>query len=254
MMRMPLLIPYHFLRDKIYKLPPAPYFPFEETGTYIKINDNIYAENAYKTYSAYEFKVNKRGGDTSKVSFNTPLNYFNINDRVEYYLKGKKRFAGYVESIDNAGLNLTIIPVWGRLTYQYIQGDLILIEFKPLNNGQIDSDGITVDQVELTNDGGIGIEGINQSTIQVENTKGDSLINNSVMKKYEDEAIDKQEENNETEASKQDTSDVKNNHEKKEDKKAQNESLNINFIIGIGAIIVVVVVAVIVIFKKKVKK
>lgn len=135
-----------------------------------------------------------------------------------------------------------------------IQGDLILIEFKPLNNGQIDSDGITVDQVELTNDGGIGIEGINQSTIQVENTKGDSLINNSVMKKYEDEAIDKQEENNETEASKQDASDVKNNHEKKEDKKAQNESLNINFIIGIGAIIVVVVVAIIVIFKKKVKK
>ena len=135
-----------------------------------------------------------------------------------------------------------------------IKGDLILIEFKPLNNGQIESDGITVDQVELTNDGGIGIEGINQSTIQVESTKGDSLINKSVMKKYEDEAIDKQEENNETEASKQDSSDVKNNHEKKEDKKAQNESLNINFIIGIGAIIVVVVVAIIVIFKKKVKK
>lgn len=125
-MRMPLYMPYHFLRDKIYKLPPAPYIPFEETGNYIKINDNIYAENAYKTYNSYEFKVNKRGGESGKVTFNVPVNYFNINDRVEYYLKGKKRFAGYVESIDNAGLVLTIIPVWGKLTYQYIQGDLIL--------------------------------------------------------------------------------------------------------------------------------
>ena len=119
-------LPYHFLRNKIYKLPPAPYVNFEDSGNYIKINDNIYAENAYNTYSYYEFKVNKRGGDTSKVGFNIPLNYFNINDRVEYFLNGKKRFAGYVESIDDAGLNLIIIPVWGRLLHQYIQGDLIL--------------------------------------------------------------------------------------------------------------------------------
>lgn len=119
-------IPYHFLRNKIYKLPPAPYIRFEESANYIKINDNIYAENAYNTYLSYEFKVNKRGGDVSKVSFSTPLNYFNINDKVEYYLNGKKRFAGYVESIDNAGLNLSIIPIWGKLLHQYIQGDLIL--------------------------------------------------------------------------------------------------------------------------------
>ena len=119
-------LPYHFLRNKIYKLPPAPYINFEDSGNYIKINDNIYAENAYNTYSYYEFKVNKRGGDTSKVGFNIPLNYFNINDRVEYFLNGKKRFAGYVESIDDAGLNLSVIPIWGRLLHQYIQGDLIL--------------------------------------------------------------------------------------------------------------------------------
>ncbi|TKZ31405.1 hypothetical protein EZH24_09900, partial [Brachyspira catarrhinii] len=123
---MPIKLTYHFLRDEIYRLPPAPYIAFEKTGNYIKINNNIYAENAYKTYNSYEFKVNKRGGESGKITFNTPVNYFNINDRVEYYLKGKKRFAGYIESIDNAGLNITVIPVWGRLTYQYIQGDLIL--------------------------------------------------------------------------------------------------------------------------------
>ena len=117
-----MIMPYHFLRDKIYRLPPAPYISFEESGNYIKINDNIYVKN----YSSYEFKVNKRGGDTGSLSFNIPVNYFNINDRVEYYLKGKKRFAGYIESIDNAGINLTIIPIWGKLIHQYIQGDLIL--------------------------------------------------------------------------------------------------------------------------------
>ena len=113
-------MPYHFLRNKIYKLPPSPYVSFEEFGNYIKINDNIYAENAYNSYLSYEFTVNKRGGDTSKVSFSMPLNYFNINDKVEYYLNGKKRFAGYIESIDNAGLNLSIIPIWGKLLHQYI--------------------------------------------------------------------------------------------------------------------------------------
>lgn len=117
-----MIMPYHFLRDKIYKLPPAPYISFEESGSYIKINDNIYIEN----YSLYESKVNKRGGDTGSISFNIPVNYFNINDKVEYYLHGQKRFAGYVESIDDAGLNLTIIPIWGKLLHQYIQGDLIL--------------------------------------------------------------------------------------------------------------------------------
>ena len=111
----------HFLRSKIYYIAPNNYKSFEEFGNYIKINDII-----YKNYSSYEFKINKRGGDSSKISFNTPVNYFNINDRVEYYLKGKKRFAGYIESIDNSGLNLNIIPIWGKLTYQYIQGDLIL--------------------------------------------------------------------------------------------------------------------------------
>ena len=73
-------MPYHFLRDKIYKLPPAPYISFEERGDYIKINDNIYIKN----YSSYEFKINKRGGDTGYLSFNIPVNYFNINDKVEY--------------------------------------------------------------------------------------------------------------------------------------------------------------------------
>lgn len=126
MIRMPLSMPYHFLRDKIYRLAPPPYVPFEETGNYIIIAGNMYAENAYKTYTSYEFKINKRGGETGKIGFSLPLNYFNINDRVEYYLKGKKRFAGYVESIDNVGLNLTVIPIWGRLLHQYIQGDLIL--------------------------------------------------------------------------------------------------------------------------------
>lgn len=151
-----MIMPYHFLRDKIYKLPPAPYISFEERGDYIKINDNIYIKN----YSSYEFKINKRGGDTWYLSFNIPVNYFNINDKVEYYLKGEKRFSGYVESIDNAGLNLTIIPIWGRLIHQYIQGDLILestmgaLDIVLSLKEKIEEMGIIFDEknIELNND------------------------------------------------------------------------------------------------------
>ncbi|WP_295160412.1 hypothetical protein [uncultured Brachyspira sp.] len=155
-----VVMPYYFLRNKIYKLSPPAYINFEDIGNYIKINNNIYAENACSSYLSYEFKVNKRGGDVSRISFSMPLNYFNINDKVEYYLNGKKRFAGYIESIDNAGLNLNIIPIWGRLLHQYIQGDLILESSKGVLDivlslkDKIEEMGIIFDEknISLNND------------------------------------------------------------------------------------------------------
>ncbi len=197
-------MPYHFLRNKIYKLPPAPYTKFEEFANYIKINDNIYTENAYNTYLSYEFKVNKRGGDVSKVSFSTPSNYFNINDRVEYYLNGRKRFAGYIESIDNAGLNLSIIPIWGKLLHQYIQGNLILEHTKGALDivlslkEKIEEMGIIFDEenIKLNNDKNITISfsGKNISDIldEVEKNMSDTWCwgvdfdNNFYFKEFSD--------------------------------------------------------------------
>ena len=124
-----MMIPYHFLRSKIYKLPPSPYTSFEESGTYIKIIDskNIRPYSIYySNYSYFNFKVNKRGSESGIIKFNMPINYISINDRVEYYLNGKKKFAGYVESIDSSCRIINIIASWGKLFYQYIQGDLIL--------------------------------------------------------------------------------------------------------------------------------
>ncbi len=85
---MPLFFNYFFRRnDFYYWLPPPPYTRWEERGTYIKINDNIYAEGAYKTFSSYEFIVNKRGGESGKVIFNYPVDYIRINDKVEILFK-----------------------------------------------------------------------------------------------------------------------------------------------------------------------
>ena len=111
-----MIMPYHFL-SSIYKLPPSEYKKFEETGSYIKIipyynnkyyteREIIYTENFYK---AYEFNLNKRGGSSGKISFNIPLDNININDKVEYFLNGTKKFIGYIESIDNSGLNVTVM-------------------------------------------------------------------------------------------------------------------------------------------------
>lgn len=122
--------PYAFLRGKLYFLPPPPYESFEETGTYIKINNNIYAENGIKTYSSYKFQVNKRGGENAEIVFQYPVDYINLGDKVEYYLYGKLKYAGYVEFIDGASKRLSIIPLWGRLNYQYIAGGQIVEEFE----------------------------------------------------------------------------------------------------------------------------
>ena len=110
---MPLFFNYFFRRDYFYYwTPPPPFERWEERGTYIKINDNIYAEGAYKTFSSYEFIVNKRGGESGKVIFNYPVDYIRINDKVEYYLKGKLKFVGFVEYVDGASKELSIIPAW----------------------------------------------------------------------------------------------------------------------------------------------
>lgn len=162
-----MIMPYHFLSG-IYKLPPSEYKKFEETGSYIKIipyynnkyyteREIIYTENFYK---AYEFNLNKRGGSSGKISFNIPLDNININDKVEYFLNGTKKFVGYIESIDNSGLNVTVIPIWGRLIHQYIQGDLILESTKGVLDivlslrEKIEEMGIIFDEknIDLNND------------------------------------------------------------------------------------------------------
>lgn len=128
---MPILMPYIFNRaDKLYFIPPPVWEKWETTGTYIKIGSNVYAEGSSKTFSEFEFVVNKRGGEGGKLLFNFPVDYIEINDKVEFYLKGKLKFTGFVEHIDGASKELSIIPIWARLVHQYIAGSLIEEETK----------------------------------------------------------------------------------------------------------------------------
>lgn len=128
---MPIMMPYAIHRsDKLYYIPPPVWERWEKTGTYIKINNNIYAEGSAKTFSEFEFVVNKRGGEGGRLKFNYPVDYIEINDKVEFYLNGRLKFTGFVEYIDGASKELSIIPFWGKLTHQYIAGSLILEETK----------------------------------------------------------------------------------------------------------------------------
>lgn len=128
---LPIAMPYAFHRaGKLYYVPPPEWEKWEKTGTYIKINDNIYAEGSEKTFSEFEFVVNKRGGEGGKIIFNYPVDYIEANDKVEFYVNGRLKFAGYVEFIDGASKELSIIPLWGKLNYQYIAGSLIEEETK----------------------------------------------------------------------------------------------------------------------------
>lgn len=132
---MPLFLNYLFRRnDFFYWIPPPPYEKWEEQGTYIKINDILYAEGAYKTFSKFEFVVNKRGGESGKITFIYPVDYIKVNDKAEFYLKGKLKFVGYIEYIDGSSKELSIIPIWGRLNYQYFAGDSIEEAEQPARN------------------------------------------------------------------------------------------------------------------------
>ena len=119
--------PFSFHRQQqLYWIPLPPFTKWEETGTYIKINNNIYAEGTYKTFTECKFILNKRGGESGKIIFNYPVDYIKINDEVEYYINGKLIFAGYVEYIDGACREISIILLWGRLTHLiFANGELV---------------------------------------------------------------------------------------------------------------------------------
>lgn len=114
-------------KSKREPLNPEVNIPYSKIkGSYIKINGVTYVEGAVDSFTEYKFKLNRQGGADSTIKFNTLSGMFNINDSVEYYLNGVKRFAGYVSSIDDNGLTLSVAPLWYRLKNQTIQGSLIL--------------------------------------------------------------------------------------------------------------------------------
>lgn len=119
--------PLGFVKSKRPPLDPDINIPYSNVkGSYIKINGVTYVEGAVDSFTEYKFKLNRQGGSDSTIKFNTLSGVFNINDSVEYYLNGVKRFSGYVSSVDDNGLTLKVAPLWYRLKNQTIQGSLIL--------------------------------------------------------------------------------------------------------------------------------
>ena len=99
-----------------------------DIDTYIKIATDIFYLSVGANFESFEFKKNKRGGESGKIKFPKVFGRYTINDTVEFILKGEKVFKGVIEKITDYGLTLEIIPLWGLLDYVFITNTLELEE------------------------------------------------------------------------------------------------------------------------------
>lgn len=97
---------------------------------YIRIGNKEFYTNTQETFYSFEFKLNKRGGESGTIKFVKPFSAFKIGDTVECKIEGKKIFYGLVEKIEDYGKTIKVIPLWGRLEYIYITDTLVFEETK----------------------------------------------------------------------------------------------------------------------------
>lgn len=87
---------------------------------YIKIGTDEFYTNSYNTFSSFEFKLNKRGGESGTIKFIKMFGNYKVGDNVECKINGKKIFRGVIEKVEDYGLTLKVIPLWGKLGWVYI--------------------------------------------------------------------------------------------------------------------------------------
>ena len=97
---------------------------------YIKIGTDEFYTNSYNTFSSFEFKLNKRGGESGTIKFVKMYGDYKIGDTVECKINGKKIFRGVIEKIEDYGLRIKVIPLWGKLSFVYVTDSLELEETK----------------------------------------------------------------------------------------------------------------------------
>lgn len=96
--------------------------PMSTNDTLITIANDSFFLLGESTFESFEFKKNKRGGESGKIKFVKMFGNYKINDRVEFTLEGQRVFTGVIQKIKNYGLELEVIPLWGLLDYVFFTG------------------------------------------------------------------------------------------------------------------------------------
>lgn len=101
---------------------------------YLIINNFTIYPNDNQFLSFIDIKVNKRGGDTSKIKFSAQNLPIKIGDKVDFFVNNKKQYTGYIEQEKyiNEIFELIIIPEWSRLRYSIVSGGIVLEETLPI--------------------------------------------------------------------------------------------------------------------------
>lgn len=106
-------------------LPFSPVFPPLNTkDTTLKIGSDLFFLTGIETFESFEFKSNKRGGESANIKFSKMFGNYKVNDKVFFTLEGQKVFSGVIERITNYGLNVDVVPTWVLLDYIFITDTL----------------------------------------------------------------------------------------------------------------------------------
>lgn len=97
---------------------------------YLKINNLKIYPNSDNFLSSINIKVNKRGGDTSKLKFSAQSIPSKIGDRVQLFVNDQLQYTGFVDQqkFTNNLFEITVIPEWAKLGYSIVSGGIVVEE------------------------------------------------------------------------------------------------------------------------------
>lgn len=100
------------------------FIKIDTKDTYIQLGTDRFFLSGIETFESFEFKSNKRGGESGKIKFSKMFGDYKIGDSVKFVLEGKSAFNGIIELIDNYGTEINIIPSWAMLDFTFITDTL----------------------------------------------------------------------------------------------------------------------------------
>lgn len=188
--------------------------------------------------------VQSYGGNLTYSYDNTTMKLTNtmIIDDHDYLLVINENYGG-------TGNKIRIVFAGSKV----LQGDLVALEFEPVDDKDINVDSIVIDEFALTDNTGSQLTSVSKDTVQINESSGKTLINDTVMKKYDETSIDNQQNNPDNNDSNENNEEEKKEVSKKEEKKEtkEQESSNTGIIVGVVGGIVIISAIIIIVIKKK---
>lgn len=111
--------------------------PFSQTiinvPPYLKINNTFIYPGENNNLTSLSFTSNKRGGDTSKITFSKLEIPISVGDTIQLFINNKSIYQGYIEQYKiTKNIEYTIVPEWAKLNNLIISGGIVIEATLPI--------------------------------------------------------------------------------------------------------------------------